>query len=189
MPGELIDTMYQFHSPMYFTEGYDLFAYYPLDNPVPVSGTIHVGFIKQNVERLNVGLDKSTNANVGNLHYRLGPGADWQVSEIEGSLMIRPVLRAGGDPIISVKEITEEQSNLISQPFPNPSSSSISFNNSEQIDWAIYTINGVKVVSSFEPELRTVSIGVDDLSAGIYILSVIGSSTQSQEYYRFIIQK
>ena len=189
MPGELIDTMYQFHSPMYFTEGYDLFAYYPLDNPVPVSGTIHVGFIKQNVERLNVGLDKSTNANVGNLHYRLGPGAEWQASEIEGSIMVRPVLRAGGDPIISVEEINEEQTSLISQPFPNPSSSLISFNNSEQIEWAIYSINGVKVASSFEPELGTVTVGVNDLSAGIYILSVKGSSNQSHEHYRFIIQK
>ena len=115
--------------------------------------------------------------------------AEWQASEIEGSIMVRPVLRAGGDPIISVEEINEEQTSLISQPFPNPSSSLISFNNSEQIEWAIYSINGVKVASSFEPELGTVTVGVNDLSAGIYILSVKGSSNQSHEHYRFIIQK
>ena len=49
---------------------------------------------------LNFGLDKNTNSNVGQLHYSLGLGGSWFNSEIEGSVMIRPVLRANNKSVV-----------------------------------------------------------------------------------------
>ena len=66
-------------------------------------GTIFVGFVQQGEERIHVGLDKNTNTNEEFVWYTF-PTTPWQPSGIEGSLMIRPVLRAGKDPVTQVGE-------------------------------------------------------------------------------------
>ena len=71
-----------------------MFAYYAYDDPIPVEGNIHVGLVQGSEAMLNFGLDKNTNANAGQLHYQLGLGGAWLNSEIEGTVMIRPVMRA-----------------------------------------------------------------------------------------------
>jgi hypothetical protein len=190
MPGELLDTMYQFHSPQYFTEGHDVFAYYPLDNPVPVSGTIHVGFIQQNVDRLNVGLDKTTNANAGNLHYMLGPGSNWALSEISGSVMIRPVLRAGKELITSVDDITQFDSpeEIVSELFPNPASTSISFVANEPLNWDVISMSGQTVRTGNANFKGQHQIYIDDLSPGVYMIIIRSIESDFMCHKRFIKQ-
>ena len=188
MPGEMLDTMYQFHNPHYFTEGYDLFAYYPMDNPVPVSGTIHVGLIQQNIERLNIGLDKTTNSNSGNLHYMLGPGSEWALSGIEGSLMLRPVLRAGKEVEVDVVDLIKPDSKLISSPFPNPTLSQIGFTCNRNLAWEIYDINGKLLDNGNEPK-GTTSINVSEFPNGVYILRILPKQDLGVEHHRFVIQR
>lgn len=186
VPGEMIDTMYQFHNPLYFTEGYDMFAYYPFDNPIPVSGTIHVGLIQQEVDRLNIGLDKNTNSNTGNLHFKLGNGFDWAPSSIEGSLMLRPVLRAGKEFIVDLDEV--ENPILISSPYPNPTSSTLNFNAEGEVAWDIFDING-KFLLGGKESTGSNSIDVQLLPNGVYILQVRPNEGRGLEHHRFVIQR
>ena len=188
IPGEQIDTMYQFHSPQYFTEGYDLFAYYPYDNPVPVSGIIHVGFIQQNVERLNIGLDKNSNANAGNLNYKLSPGSNWIASEISGSVMIHPVLRAGKVLPSSINEIdTFASGDLSSDLYPNPTSYEVSFRTYEDMIWSVYSLNGSELMRGEANHSMTVTIDTSDLPAGVYWVGMTNTSNSVSSGKRLII--
>jgi hypothetical protein len=187
-PGEQIDTMYQFNSPLYFTDGHDKFAYYPCDHPIPVSGIIHVGFIQQNVEHLNIGLDKNTNSNAGNLHYKLGATASWIASEIQGSVMIHPVLRAGKD----APEIPEgvEQfmvNDLSSNLYPNPTSSIVSFKAKEALVWSVFSINGDLVLEGEENKACVVTFNTSDLSSGVYFVNMSSTSSVASSCKRLVI--
>ena len=120
VPAEELGENYQFHTPQYFTDGYDLFAFYAYDEPIPVDGIIHVGLIQSNDALLNLGLDKNTNANAGEVHYQLGLGGAWVSSEIQGTVMIRPVLRAGKtEAWSSISEWNTGKKGLL--VYPNPS--------------------------------------------------------------------
>lgn len=189
MPGELVDTMYQFHNPHYFTDGYDKFTFYPMDNPVPVSGIIHVGLIQQNIDRLNIGLDKTTNANAGNLHYMLGPSADWAASGISGSVMIRPVLRAGKDYTSAIEELESGDAiSFNSEVFPNPASSAITLRCGETSDWSIYSMSG-KLVNSGSMSGLSETIDIADLDAGIYLVRSVGHTAGTVKTHKLLIQK
>jgi hypothetical protein len=115
-PGGELGEQYQLHQPTYFTDGYDDFVYYPLDAPLPVEGTVFVGLLQQDDTRLNVGLDKTTNTNTDYLWYKF-PSLGWQQSTISGSLMIRPVLRAGKELVTST---FEHRATRAPEVFPNP---------------------------------------------------------------------
>ena len=95
MPGEEIGNNYSFHYPTYIEEGSDLFAYYAFDQPMPVEGTIHVGLVQEAAFSLNLGLDKNTDFNASHVHYQLGLGAAWVASTLVGTVMVRPVFKAG----------------------------------------------------------------------------------------------
>ena len=188
VPGEQIDTMYQFHSPQYFTEGYDMFAYYPCDHPIPVSGIIHVGFIQQEVDRLNIGLDKNTNANVGNLHYKLNPGSDWLASEISGSVMIHPVLRAGKEIPSSIDElVTFSSGEISSELFPNPTSYEVSFRTYEDMIWSVYSLSGSQIMSGEAYQSMKVTIDTSDLPAGVYWVGMTNINKSITSGKRLII--
>ena len=108
VPGEELGENYLFHQPAYFTDGHDVFAYYEYDDPIPVEGTVHVGMVQEMDFSLNIGLDKNTDYNFTRVHYQLGLGAEWVLSTIQGTVMIRPVLQAGVDDVFVA---VEEQDN------------------------------------------------------------------------------
>ena len=120
VPGAELSENYAFQTPQYFNDGYDLFAFYEYDDPIPVEGNIHVGLVQASEVGLNFGLDKNTNSNVGQLHYSLGLGGSWINSEIEGSVMIRPVLRANKTEVWS--DVAENDAHTRSplRAYPNP---------------------------------------------------------------------
>ena len=188
IPGEQIDTMYQFNSPLYFTDGHDKFAYYSCDNPIPVSGIIHVGFIQQNVEHLNIGLDKNTNSNAGNLHYKLGAAANWFASEIQGSVMIHPVLRAGKDaPEIPEGVIEYSLNEISSNLYPNPTSSNVSFKANEALIWTVFSLNGNIVLDGEVDRACVVTFDTSDLSPGVYFVNMGSSRSVSKSCKRLVI--
>ena len=189
LPGAMIDTMYQFHNPQYFTDGYDQFAFYPMDNPVPVSGIIHVGLIQQQIDRLNIGLDKTTNANAGNLSYMLGPGASWNASGISGSVMIRPVLRAGKDAILSVEDLESGDAITFKDVvYPNPASTHFSITTSEKSEWSVYALSGKLIRSGLLSE-SVETIDVSDLDDGLYLVVTKGVNSGIVQSNKLIILK
>ena len=104
VPGEELGENFLFHQPAYFTDGNDVFAYYEYDDPIPVEGTVHVGMVQESDFSLNIGLDKNTDYNFTRVHYQLGLGAEWVLSTIQGSVMVRPVLQAGLDDVFVAVE-------------------------------------------------------------------------------------
>lgn len=122
LPGEELGNNYLFHQPAYFTDGHDVFAYYEYDDPIPVEETVHVGLVQEMEFSLNIGLDKNTDYNFTRLHYQLGLGAEWVLSTIPGTVMIRPVLQAGVDDVfVSIEDIEPVTPTTEAlQAWPNP---------------------------------------------------------------------
>ena len=119
-PGDELGENYLFHQPNYFTDGHDVFAYYAYDDPIPVEGTVHVGMVQEMDFALNIGLDKNTDFNYSRVHYQLGLGAEWVLSTIPGTIMVRPVLQSGVDQVFVAVEDVEVQNAQHMSVFPNP---------------------------------------------------------------------
>lgn len=180
-PGEELGENYILHTPQYFTDGYDVFGFYPYDDPIAVeAGALHVGIIQSSEVMLNFGLDKNTNANPGSLNYILGLGGAWTSSTIEGSVMIRPVFKAGMQSAwLSVNEPRHEWGAGDLRVFPNPSVDGlVTVGWPESGPWALYDINGRKCS---EGVAQAPGLSVLDLSSmvtalrGMYILQHLTS--------------
>lgn len=182
-PADELGENYQLHTPQYFTDGYDLFAFYPYDEPIPVSGNIHVGLIQSSESMLNFGLDKNTNSNISRLHYQLGLGGNWLDSEIQGSIMIRPVLKANkNETWTQVEEIQTPQDDVV--VYPNPLEGRTGWVQTANAGpWVLYDMNGREVRSGSWPEPGLYALDFHGLAAGIHLLQASSGTT-----VRIIIQ-
>lgn len=170
LPGEELGENYQFHTPEYFTDGFDVFAYYPYDDPIAVEGTIHVGLVQSSEAMLNFGLDKNTNANVGQLHYQLGLGGAWLNSDIQGTVMIRPVLRAG--LANSWVAVDEWQRPSTFHAFPNPvTQGALRVQVESPASWALYDATGRVAMQGAWTQAGLHTINMNSAPRGTYILA------------------
>ena len=181
MPGSELGENYQFHTPEYFTDGYDVFAYYAYDDPIPVDGNIHVGLVQGSEAMLNFGLDKNTNANAGQLHYQLGLGGAWLNSDIEGTVMIRPVMRADlEDSWVGVSDASAPRSLHV---FPNPVSQGVVLVEVNAAStWHLFDAYGRQVDAGQWMGAGVYSLDVSSLASGTYILT-----TAEGQFARFMI--
>ena len=181
MPGAELGENYQFHTPEYFTDGYDVFAYYAYDDPIPVDGNIHVGLVQGSESMLNFGLDKNTNANAGQLHYQLGLGGAWLNSDIEGTVMIRPVMRADlEDSWVGVSDASAPRSLHV---FPNPVSQGVvQVEVNAACAWHLFDAYGRQVNAGQWVGAGTHRLDVSGLASGTYILT-----TAEGQFARFMI--
>ena len=174
-PGGEIVSQFTIHEPDYYANGYDGFTYIPFETPIPVSGRIYVGFVQQGEERINIGLDKSTNTNPDYLWYKF-PNTPWLQSGIEGSLMIRPVLRAGKQVAVNVGEPSQiAQAPIL---FPNPGMSVCHWTLERITSVRIYDMNGRLVA-----DLPRLAPGIHSWSteiSGIYLL--LGTETDGETW-------
>ena len=95
-PGDDLVSQFTIHEPNYFANAYDGFTYVPFDVPIPVAaGRVYVGFVQQGE---SASTSASTNPRTPTSTTCGGPIPRPRRGchlEIEGSLMIRPVLRRG----------------------------------------------------------------------------------------------
>ena len=181
LPGTELGEHYEFHSPQYFTDGYDVFAYYPYDDPIPVEGNIHVGLVQAGEAMLNFGLDKNTNANAGQLHYQLGLGGAWLNSDIEGTVMIRPVLRA--DVQDSWVGTGDSPSRAALHVYPNPVSGAVlQVQVDAASDWTVFDAFGRQLLGGRWNASGMHSMDVSGLASGTYLLT-----TTQGRFVRFIV--
>lgn len=168
-PGNELVENFQFKSPVYFTETRNTFAYYEFDEPVEVDGTIYIGFVQDSEAELNIGLDKNTNANPSRLYFQLGIGAQWQQSSIQGSLMLRPVFKAG---MIGVWNGIDEAEPLSIKLYPNPASTFVEVRSedyiSESLTLVLRDLSGREVVQQVFSG-RNARMDVRNLPAGMYL--------------------
>ena len=179
-PGAELAPQFTANSPTYGASGFDGFEYVPLDNPIPVEGTVFVGFV-QTEARINIGLDKNTNTNPSFLWYTF-PSLPWQQSEIEGSLMIRPVFRAGKDVVTGLNAPYVTEGPLL---FPNPSQGVCQWQLDEETSIRVLDMTG-KVVASWD-NLQPGRHAWDGATAGTYVF--VGRNSRDETWVqRWVMQ-
>lgn len=170
-PGDEIIENFNFHNPHYFHDGHNIFSYYEYDEPVPIDGTFYVGWVQDSNAELNIGNDKNTNSNPQKLFYQLGAGAQWQQSTISGSLMIRPVFKAG---LSSVWNGIENTQQIAAEIFPNPAQEFLNIKISDDdCSFEIFEMCGKMIMKDMLVQgLNT--IDTSRLSPSVYVLKIAG---------------
>ncbi len=147
------------------------FITYYLNDPVPIEGEFFVGWRQRSETWLNAGLDLNT-PHMGRQYLYFG--GTWSPSQVEGSLMIRPIV---GKPLVStdVDDLQHKYSDV--NIWPNPASGILNID----IDPAylskssieIYDLQGRKVIEAF----GTQRIDISDLREGMYFLILVRDGT------------
>lgn len=182
-PGNELGENFSFNYPEYHTSGHNKFTYYAYDSPIPVSGNFYVGWVQQENEQIKVGLDKNTNVNpVATFTSNGGAFPTWNSSIIEGSLMIRPVLKAGKDfiPPVGISEINSKELN--GEIYPNPVNDilHLSTNNYNQgeVRLSILDITG-KVKHTAFINTNQIDINTSNLEKGLYFIQISDKNGRS----------
>ncbi|MFT4777686.1 MAG: hypothetical protein ACJAU0_000076 [Flavobacteriales bacterium] len=170
VPGSELASNFEFKSPGFYTAGNDVFGYYEYDEPLEVDGVIYVGFVQNGSDELNIGLDKNTNSNATRLFYKLGIGAQWLQSGIQGSVMIRPVFKSGKSFVWnSIDENDEIEANI----YPVPASDFLTIAPEtfykENYSISLIDMNG-RVVLEKSNLFGTNQLSISELAEGLYIL-------------------
>ena len=172
-PGLELEENFELHSPGYYAEGYDVFEFYEYDEPVNIPlGNFHVGIVQTNNTELNIGYDKSFNANSANLKFKLGPFGSWTQSGVQGSLMIRPVFQSDKElewDFVDVDEISADR--LEFTVYPNPAQSVIS-SGSFVYGRTLRILNSLGAVVK-EEVIVSSQVDISDLSQGIYVSQLL----------------
>lgn len=167
-PGGIIYQTTTNFSPKY-NHVIDGFYKLDLDTQLTLSpGNFFIGWVQSTANELNIGLDKRTD-NGSKLYYNIGSG--WNQSIIFGSLMLHPVFGACEKLYIGV-ERNNLNVNTSLQVYPNPASSLLQINTTEQYIATIemYDLTG-KLVSSIKQSTK-LPIDISALDEGIYLLRV-----------------
>lgn len=188
-PGDELGEHYQFHQPAYFTDGHDVFAYYAYDDPIPVEGTVYVGMVQEYEFALNLGLDKNTDYNFSRLYYQLGLGAEWTLSTVEGTVMIRPVLQAGVEQVFTALDGPDAAPAEVAV-WPNPAVGALNIAiGSEGLPVAVRMVDmvGRSVLSQSWPAGRSAAVlAVGDLPRGTYLL-ILENATGERQVQRVLL--
>ncbi len=164
-PGAEIIENFTFHSPQYYQEGmYERFTYYPLDEPVAVNGTFYIGWVQSDDVLYNVGNDKNFDSNSGRLFTKEVNGG-WTPTTITGSLMVRPVFKAGLPAPVNTAQ-TEQSSVKV---YPNPAQDWVRVESEQMESLELFDIYGRLI----KTELSLGSahqVDISELSTGSYIL-------------------
>jgi hypothetical protein len=161
-------------------EGINGFYTYILNNPKLVYGDFYVGWKQKSETFLNAGFDINT-LHGGKQFYWLN--GNWNQSQTNGSLMIRPVV---GAPIKTTSVIDVPAKNKSLKIWPNPVRDFININAGDLFlnlspTISIFDIRGREVIKISYTELMDVS----HLTDGIYYI-VLNINGRRSSYNRFI---
>lgn len=119
-PEVIIHQNFSFSSPEYRDHGLNKFVEYPLDSAIWVEGTVFIGWTQTNTTNMNLGFDR--NRNNGNKIF-FKTGGNWQPTQQQGSLMMRPVFVAAVDPFTGVEDQDAKEGQLLL--YPNPANDAL----------------------------------------------------------------
>lgn len=160
------------------------FYSYTITDGVPVNGVFYIGWKQRSETFLNAGLDVNTPNNGRQLYWLNG---EWQQSQVNGSLMIRPVV---GKPIktTSINDLYKRKNNLITV-WPNPATDYITVVtdgvNATESSWITITdLKGRELIKC----RNTRQIDISSLQKGMYII-IINDRGKPAGYSRFIIAR
>jgi hypothetical protein len=181
IPGDVVYSQEE----MTVTRGDGINGFYTwiLNSPKMVSGDFYVGWRQRSETFLNAGFDVNT-PHGGKQYYWLN--GNWNVSQVQGSLMIRPVM---GDPvkITSINDIIFQSQRL--KIWPNPVKNIINLDigdlipeNSSSI--RIIDIKGREIVKCFYNN----QLDVSGFTDGIYLI-ILNINGKQVMYNRFVKTK
>jgi hypothetical protein len=157
------------------------FYTYKIPDKVPVNDIFYVGWRQRSESFLNAGLDVNTEQAGKQVYWLNG---DWQESQVQGSVMIRPVV---GDAlrVTAVEDITYHNKNLIII-WPNPARDYITLDAADLIISgdtyiAIMDLNGRELLKTVFSE----RVDISSLPAGAYII-ITSLNGKSVGYSRLI---
>ncbi len=166
-----------------YTDSINGFATYRIDPPLPVSGTIYVGWIQNSTDLLNIGVDKNVFSNSKMFYNTTGSWLNSIV--VDGSWMIRPLLGSVIPPLVSVSE--NNVSDLDIQFYPNPAKDFIkwSVNTNETYSISLTDISGRRVL---EFDSSSGLIDIREIPSGLYFINVQDKNGQKIKSEKIIIQ-
>jgi len=188
IPGAELNENFTFHEPTYYWDSSDGYVFYPLDNPTEVSGQFFVGWIQQSEARYYFGLDKNTAANGSKLFYKLDAFSPWQQSAVTGSVMIRPVFKAGLSEWVGVEETAETKPVF----YPNPATDVLNLiidADFEKYSIAIHDVAGKKVKNINWINNGTLNISIEELPVGYFTILMTKNSGEHFVNSHFIKQQ
>jgi len=169
-----------------FDEKLNGFATYLLDDPLPVSGTIYIGWQQIADGFLNIGYDANSNAGE-NIFFNVGN--EWMPSIYTGALMIRPFFGLPGQ-VVSVNG--PRPVSIETSLYPNPLRGNLlhikineSHSNPSEFRIELFDVHGRLVLSQ---EFST-TIDLAHLSNGLYILRLTHPQGHRAQSNRFIIAR
>jgi hypothetical protein len=145
------------------------YSTYVLDQIVPVSGVIYIGFQQVLPAGLHLGFDRNTTSNT-KMFYNIG-GSWNNVGVANGTFMIRPVM---GDTNLfaGIQDIDFNAQILV---YPNPTKGVVNIQSSNRFNphtIELYSIEGLLI----ERRVYSSSLDCSGLSSGVYILKVISDN-------------
>lgn len=159
------DTMF----PKYRNADFKLLPEYKLPVPIILNpGTYFIGIQQQLSTGLVVGFDRNSKNN-GNLVYN--SGTNWEVSGIDGAVMIRPVFGRTIPPPTGINELKEIADKI--KVYPNPATQFLFIENESgyQANFKLLNALGQPVLQGFCESSKT-EINLSELPNGIYFLSI-----------------
>lgn len=158
------------------------FVTYELDSAIMVGETFYIGWQKITDQRLNMGFDKNFIAYQKNYFNANG---SWELSQYNGSLMIRPVLRemfAFKDSFAPDEEPEEPESQFTVYPNPVPASGTLNIRPDVE-NWEIELFDQLgRLVFRGENETE---LNLSGLQRGLYLLRL----SDGREYKTFKVIK
>lgn len=149
------------------------------------AGGFYVGTTQSVSTHLNVGLDKNSNYNQGNLYYYVPNFGFWQSSSIEGTLMIRPVFQSPKLGPVSVHDLELTTAKI----YPNPATDVLYFDPGEN------EFSGVaEIVDLAGNSLRSIrvegksSLNVSELMPGMYFIRFQADSSGAVRTFKLLKQ-
>ncbi|HET6244005.1 MAG: T9SS type A sorting domain-containing protein [Bacteroidetes bacterium] len=163
------------------------FNEYVLSTPLVASGIIYVGWVQVNATELNIGFDKNNNQK-DKIFYNLN--GNWQNTQFNGSLLMRPVFGVSRDPSVGIDEPFQNASNeeKLITIFPNPANNHLFFDGISDYSHTrinIFDMYGKNVFIHENQELTF--IDVSGFSNGIYIVKIDNSLTGKSQSQKIII--
>lgn len=170
-PGAVLyeDDVFFPRQPEYGSNRNQFIPYYFKDTmKVAVGTTFFVGWRQFDADRLNVGLDCNMDHS-DKTYFSVNNGVTWSQSQIEGSVMIRPIVSTSMDFELGVQQIETNQPSATL--FPNPTSNEVTvrMENGFYEGMEVYNVQGKLIISTNEESIQLI-----DQPTGMYFIRVLG---------------
>ena len=175
VPGSLIYKSDTFATPQYTQ--LNEFVRVAFDTLLVVSDTVFVGYEQRYSNEMHIGWDRNTSQR-NKLYYNVDN--TWMASEIDGTLMIRPIFGAAISTTLTQPEVFCEF-----EVYPNPSSDFIYLCTEHHVaHWELTDVQGRRVMEGSELPGK---LSVAHLESGMYVFELI-ATTGARGRNRLIIR-